>query len=291
MLTTDLPRQFRIISAAVGCAVLSLAFAGSGAAESTPRIEGAVAIEIQNDWNHGSENRDNEHNQLFTKIEPEATLHLMPGVSLFAHAVIEPVQNLGAKENRAFEDEGVFIEDLFVRYETGSFAFQGGKFTPGFGLTWEIAPSIYGTDFAEAGYEFAERIGILGSATLDGGKKYGAHTLSAHTFFLDTTPLSESVVTGRGTTDKVDGGVSNTEDFSSYAITLDGENVAAMDGLVYRLAYIRQAAGNGDTSDETGFAVGVTHTIDLGDGFSISPLIEYVSFDDAEGVSGQDANF
>lgn len=115
--------------------------------------------------------------------------------------------------------------------------------------------------------------------------------MSAHTFFLDTSVLSQSAGRGRGTTDKVDGGVSNTEDFSSYAITLDGENVAAIDGLGYRLAYIRQAAGNGNQSDETGFAVGVMHKLDLGDGFSISPLIEYVHFDDAEGASSQDRDF
>lgn len=112
MLTIDFPRQFRIISVAVTCAVLGLAFPDAGAAESTPRIEGAVAIEIQNDWNYESDGRDNEHNQLFTKIEPEATLRLVPGLSLFAHAVVEPVRDPGPSKNRAFEDEGVFIEDF-----------------------------------------------------------------------------------------------------------------------------------------------------------------------------------
>lgn len=291
MLTIDLRTQFKKLLAVAWCVVLSLAIPDVGAAESSPRFEGKAVIEIQNDWNYDSEDRDNEHNQLFTTIEPEATLHLVPGLSLFAHAVIEPVRDPGPGEDRAFEDEGAFIEDLFLRYETDRFAFQGGKFTPRFGLTWDIAPGIYGTDFAEAGYEFSERIGVLGSVTLADGKIFGSHTLSAHTFFLDTSVLSQSVGRGRGTTDKVDGGVSNTENFTSYAFTLDGENVAAIDGLGYHLAYIRQAPGNGDQSDERGFAVAVTHNIDLGDGFSLSPLIEYVHFGDAEGVGGQDRDF
>lgn len=291
MLAIDLWRQFKIFMAVVSCVVFCLAIPDLGAAESSPHLEGEVAIEIQNDWNYDSEDRDNEHNQLFTKIEPEATLHIVPSLSLFAHAVIEPVRDPGPGENRAFEDEGTFIEDLFLRYETDKFAFQGGKFTPRFGLTWDIAPGIYGTDFAEAGYEFSERIGVLGSVTFADGKKIGSHILSAHTFFLDTSVLSQSVGRGRGTTDKMDGGVSNTEDFTSYAFTLDGENVAAIDGLSYRLAYIRQAPGDGDQSDEKGVAVGVTHNIDLGGGFSLSPLFEYVHFDDAEGVGGQDRDF
>lgn len=290
MLTIDLRRQFKNFLAFVSCVGLSLAFPDVGAAENFPRLEGQAPIEIQNDWNHDSEDRDNEHNQLFTKMEPEATLHLVPGLSLFAHTVIEPVRDPGPRENRAFEDEGAFVEDLFLRYETNRFAFQGGKFTPKFGLTWDIAPGIYGTDFAEAGYEFSERIGVLGSANF-ADVKLGSHTLSAHTFFLDTSVLSQSVGRGRGTTDKVDGGVSNTEDFTSYAFTLEGENVFAIDGLGYHLAYIRQAPGNRDQSDEKGFAVAATHNIDLGDDFSLSPLFEYVHFDDADGVGEQDRDF
>ena len=43
------------------------------------------------------------------------------------------------------------------------------------------APGVYGSDFAEAGYELAERIGFGGAVTLDGGRA-GTHAISASAF-------------------------------------------------------------------------------------------------------------
>mgnify|MGYP001342751018 CR=1 FL=1 len=77
----------------------------------------------------------------------------------------------------------------------------------------------------------------------------------------------------------------------SGTVTLDGEIVAAMYGLGYRLVYICQAVCPGNQSDETGFSLGVMYEMELGNGLSVAPLIEYVHFDNAEGVSGKDPNF
>ncbi len=259
-------------------------------AEHTPRVEVSIPIEVQNDWTYDSDDAGNRHNQLFTKIEPEATVHLIPGLTLVGHAVLEPVRNPDAGEDRFFEDEGIFVEDLYLDYAFARHGLRGGKFTPAFGIGWDITPGIYGTDFAEAGYEFAERIGIAGRAGFE-IESAGAYTLTAHAFFLDTTFLSQSLGRGRGTTDRGDGGVSNTEDLSSYALTLDGEKIAGIDGLGARLSYIRQAKGVDNETDETGVSAALWHDLKLGEELTLSPIVEYVHFDDAEGVDGQDRDF
>jgi hypothetical protein len=204
--------------------------------------------------------------------------------------VIEPVRDPAAREDRAFEDHGVFVEDLYVDYAFGRFGLRGGKFTPAFGVGWDITPGIHGTDFAEAGYELAERIGIAGRAEFEVDSA-GAYTAIAHAFFLDTTIFSESLGRGRGTTERADGGVSNTEDLSSYTLTLDGQNVAGFEGLGVRLSYIRQAKGEGDEDDEKGFSAALWHELRLGKELTLSPMVEVVRFDDAEGVDGQDRDF
>ena len=259
-------------------------------AEHTPRVEVSIPIEVQNDWTYDSDDPGNKHNQLFTKIEPEATVHLTRGLTLVGHAVIEPVRDPDAGEDRAFEDEGIFVEDLYVDYAFGRYGLRGGKFTPAVGGGWDITPGIYGTDFAEAGYEFAERIGIAGRVGFE-VESAGAYTVTAHAFFLDTTIFSESLGRGRGTTERADGGVSNTEDLSSYTLTLDGENVAGIEGLGARLSYIRQAKGEGDEDDEKGFSAALWHEMKLGNELTLSPVVEYVHFEDAEGVEGQDRDF
>ncbi len=258
--------------------------------EHTPRVEVSIPIEVQNDWTYESDDAANEQNQLFTKIEPEATVHITPRLTLFGHAVIEPVRDPNAGEDRAFEDEGIFVEDLYVDYAFGRHGLRGGKFAPAFGVAWDITPGVYGTDFAEAGYEFAERIGIAGRAGFETDTA-GAYAVTAHAFFLDTTFLSQSLGRGRGTTKRADGGVSNTEDLSSYALTLDGENVAGIKGLGARVAFIRQAKGEGDADDEKGISAALWHEFKLGEVITLAPLLEYVHFDDAEGVDGQDRDF
>ncbi len=259
-------------------------------AEHTPRVEVSIPIEVQNDWSYRSDDAANETNILFTKMEPEATVHVVPGLTLFGHAVLEPVRDLGPGESGAFEDEGIFVEDLYIDYAFDGFGLRGGKFTPAFGIGWDIRPGIYGNDFAEAGYEFSERIGIAGRAGFE-IEAAGAYTVTVHGFFLDTTFLSQSLGRGRGTTDRTDGGVSNTGDFASYALTLDSENVAGIDGLGARLSYIRQAKGEGDEDDEKGFSVALWHELGLGKNLTLAPVIEYVHFYDAEGVDGQDRDF
>lgn len=247
-------------------------------------------MELENDWDYDSNDPTVERNNLFTLTEPEATIHLAPGLSIFTHAVLQQVSAANPDENRIFENQGLFIEDLYLAYEQDWFGIKGGKFTPNFGIGWDKIPGVYGSDFAEAGYEFAERIGVGGSLTLK-NKEFGAHTVSASTFFLDTTFLTHSAIQGRGTKGLADGGVSNTEDFSSFAIALDGEDIAALPGFGYHLAYIHQRQGRGNDADETGFAIGATHVLKFGDGFELTPLVEYVRFDDAEGTTDLDRDF
>ena len=259
-------------------------------AEHPPRVVVSIPIEVQNDWTYDSDDASNKHDQLFTKIEPEATVHFMRGLTLVGHAVLEPVRDPEAGEDRFFEDEGIFVEDLYLDYAFARHGLRGGKFTPAFGIGWDITPGIYGTDFAEAGYEFAERIGIAGRAGFE-IESAGAYTLTAHAFFLDTTFLSQSLGRGRGATDRGDGGVSNTEDLSSYALTLDGEKVAGIDGLGARISYVRQAKGVDNEKDEKGISAALWHELKLGEDLTLPPIVEYVHFDDAEGVDGQDRDF
>lgn len=269
--------------------MLSPATANEADEAAYPHISGEVAVEVQNDWSYDSDDAGAELNDLFTKIEPVLEVHLLPGLSLLAHAVLEPVAGPGPRENRVFEDQGLLLEDLYIRYDSGIFSLRGGKFTPNFGLAWDAAPGVYGTDFAEDGYEFAERIG-LGASLTHKDEELGTHGLSASAFFLDTSALAGSAFTSRPRPRRGDGGVGNTGDLSSFAIALDGGEAALLPGLAYHLAFIRQAAGAGDASDETGFAAALSYAIAVGE-VEFQPFVEHVRFDDADGVAGQDRYF
>ena len=88
-------------------------------------------------------------------------MNLAPRWSVFGHAVIEPVGDPAQSENRAFEDIGLYIEELFVEYSADSFGARAGKLNAEFGIAWDRAAGVYGTDIAED-YEISERIGLSG---------------------------------------------------------------------------------------------------------------------------------
>ncbi|MBT5458532.1 MAG: hypothetical protein HOK82_18160 [Rhodospirillaceae bacterium] len=248
-----------------------------------PSISGSLPMEIENDWAYRSDDRANQNNDLYIKTEPEITVQIAPSWSVFAHGVLEPIGSPDQFENRVFEDLGLYLEDLYLSYDDGTFGIRAGKLNVGFGVGWDRTPGLYGTDFGEAGYEISERIGIIGSATLNSDSG-GMHTLSAGSFFQDTTLFSQSTLRGRGDTRKEDGGVSNTESFESFIVALDGGKIKGLGALGYHVAYMHQARGIGDAEDENAVAVALFTQFDLGGGVTFSPLAEFVHQDNAGGV-------
>ena len=118
-----------------------------------------------------------------------------------------------------------------------------------------------------------------------GGVGFGEHRLSAQTFFLDTTFLSESAGTNRGRTRERDGGVSNTEDFSSFAVSLDGGDFPGVPfELNYHLGFAYQEGGAGASEDELGVAAALYGEIELSENATLAPIVEYVHFENAEGA-------
>ncbi len=278
-----LVRSFAVLAMLV-CA------AAPGAAQETayPRLSGEVAIEIQNDLTFASGDAGAEINDLFTKIEPGIVLDLIEGLSIRSGLVFEPVAPPEPGEDRVFADQGLFVEVLTLNYERGDFAIYGGKFWPNFGIAWDAAPGIYGTDTAED-YEVSERIGLGGSVAFGGGR-LGRHTLSASAFLLDTSALAGSWPRGRGNTSRSDGGPSNTGTLDSFAIALDGE-IAAAPGLAYHLAFIDQARGAGGAGREHGLAAALRYEAELGEGVTVSPLFEYVRLENLGNVTGANRTY
>jgi len=285
-----------ILGAGVACA---LGFAQTAAraeeAKKEPWLSVVIPIEVQNDGNFKSDDRGNQRNDLFTTVEPEITVRILPGLTAFAHGVLEPMRDARPRESRFFRSHGVYLEELYLKYEgklvgDGSSALKvrvwGGKFGPNFGTAWDAAPGIYGTDFAED-YEVAERLGFGGALILDHAA-LGMHTLSASTFVLDRSVLAGSAITKRTRPVLADGGPSNTRGLKSFHVTLEGEKLPGLEGLTYHVSFIRQRVRGGP--NERGVALALGYEGELS-GFTIKPIVEYVHIFNADGVSGQGRNY
>lgn len=275
-----------VLTLFAGAVVAFSAPAAVLAAEGTPDVSGEVVLELQNDWNYKADDRSNLNNNLSPTIEPAVTFTLSPQWSVFAHAVMETVGDAAKFENRAFEDIGLYMEDLYLEFSADRFGAKAGKLNVGFGVAWDMAYGLYGTDLAED-YEISERIGFIGDWHVGKGS-YGTHTVSGATFFADTTILSESALRGRGDTRRADGGPSNTESFKSFVVALNGSDIPMLGNLGYHVSYMHQAAGAGSTADEKSVAAAVFSSFDIGGGISFDPLFEVVRQTDQGGTPGMD---
>jgi hypothetical protein len=235
-----------------------------------PRVRGDVLVELQLDGQ-----RDGHSGDAFVKVEPALAIALTEQLSIEAGFVLEPVFDAPQGRYRWFDDEGFFVETLFLRWQRGRFALHAGKFNPGFGVGWD------GVDFAED-YEITERIGF-GGAIEFGNEAIGRHQLGTDVFFADTSLLSGSLLHDRGRTRRSDGGPSNTGLPESIALTLRGAEIPLLPGFTYNLGFANQHRDDVGGRSERDAVVGLGYSFARGDELVFELLSEYVHLHNAGG--------
>lgn len=248
-----------------------------------PNISGEAVFEIQLEHGADSDDRNNERTNTFGRSEITSRLQLNENFSIDGLVLVEPVQDATPGHGAFFNDEGVFVEEIKLTYENGPWVAFAGKFDPVFGIAWDYGRGIWSEDFA-ADYELTEKVGFGGAYTFKTANG-GDHTLAASTFFADTSFLSDSTITKRGRTRESDGGASNTEDLSSYVVTLDGATVGGIENLSYSLGFRHLAQGDADVGgdDEQGVVANVNYVIPFSKSLQSDVLLEFVSLDHVDG--------
>lgn len=240
-----------------------------------PRISGSISVEIQNDLTFAADDATLEQNELGTLTEPSFSFWLTEGFSINAGLVLEAVTDPGHRQDRFFEGHGFYVEVLTASYETDQFSLYAGKFGPNFSLAFDAASGVYGTDMSEDDIELAEFFGFGGSYVL-GESMLGTLDLSASLFTADRSFMSNSVFKERGRVRLGDGGPGNTSGLENFVIGLDAVDMPGASGLRYHIAYAHLASANMRT--EKRFVVSAEWALALGNGVTLTPLVEYVRF-------------
>lgn len=261
----------------------ALSVPGVALAQDYPRLTVEAELALQSEKTVGSADAKKIHDT-FAEVEAGIGLFFTEGLSLQSVLKLEPVRS--ATESRAFEDEGAFVEELYLNFERDWLRLYGGKFNPAFGTAWDRLSDLFQKGFAED-YERTEALGAGAAATLE-TLSFGTHTLGAALFHADNSFLSNSAFArprfGAADTDRVkrtrrsQGGPANTHDFSSYTVTLDGDQFPVLDGFSYHLGYSRLAKGVTEAKAENGYVGGVQWAFDLGNEMTLTPLVEAAHF-------------
>lgn len=275
-----------------------LGLAGTAQAESPfkPSISGEVFVEWQDELTYDSDDKESELNNMFGRMEIAPKIGITDEVFVDGVIVTEPFDQAGFKnpgDDRYFESEGIFIEEIKLNYEHGPYAVWAGKFNPAFGIAWDYGRGIWSEDFAED-YEVTEKLGFGASYTYE-TEELGTHTFAANSFYNDTSFLGGSTLTRRDRASISDGGAGNTEDFSSYVFSLSGENVGNIENLRYSLGYRHLDQGKNDVGlefdDEQGYVAMIGYIFPVNEDLKLDTLAEYVDIDNFGGIASSDTQY
>jgi hypothetical protein len=253
--------------------VLALAGGASPASPeecSAPCIDYAISAELQDDWIFSSNPSLFESNDLQPTYETNIALKPFDHFAFVVHTTTEDVLDKLPGENRAFEDIGSYVEEIYARFDFEPVRIRAGKFNPIFGLATDVLDGISATDLV-GNYDNDERWG--GEARVD-FEAFGLNrSLTLSAFTTDRTVLSESLFTNRGRLRLSDGGAGNADGIGSFVALLDAckgaetKECFAEGDFGYRLGFRYQDSGHATAEqieeeirprDELGFLAAAT---------------------------------
>jgi len=206
--------------------------------------------------------------------------------------------------NAAFRSEGLTLRQLFLAARPAdSLTVYGGKIHPNFGSAFDQEPGNFynfGSD-----YEQDERIGIGSEYLLP--ESLGLHRLrvSLEAFMLDTSILSESLLS-RPAFDDTDPtvrfhrytlgsfGLSNTNSLASYTLAFRGGETEH--GLTYQVSFTKEATDNPVGQTEWGQSIGASYDptgdgIPIGARLGLTPFLEYTHFNNFQNNAGMSRHY
>ena len=197
-------------------------------------------------------------------------------------------------KDKFFEEHKAIVNKLYINIKAEDFDFYIGKFSPVVGIDFHKFPGAYGYQEVE-GYALLQKVGLGGQYTAD-LEDAGTHKFNLSSFYQDTSSLSHSRINNDGKLRKADGGISNTEDLSSYAISLQGKDFFSLDnnfldGFMYQIGHAKQAKGTGGEADEKRYSVGFSHKSYLSEDVTMMLIFEYMDIEKLGGEKGHDRTY
>jgi len=285
----------------LGAAII-LGAASTAMAQEPPYPTFSSSVDTSTFYIYTQNESSDDTQHAFASVSPTMTLEWWDNAFLSSTFKITDYQPSG--QDSFFQHEDLAIDDINFFVTDWTWSGQVGKTTVPFGLAPSNAPGLFGSNFVED-YDFGGRIMVLGGydfAQVLADGTAGSHNLVVGSFFVDTTFMSATAFGEVDRTRKGDGGPGNTESFDSFFVTYDASSVPVLPGGInYRLSYIYNAAGIGDTGHEEGYSVGAVVPVPLagrsalesasGEYIAINIVGEYAHFNNFGGVSGVDQDY
>lgn len=260
-----------------------------------PRVSFDVNMNLYGIGTPAASARGREGFSSFLFGHASAGLHLAPDFSVRAFVHPDPAGDF--EPNGAvtfFRRQNAILEQLFAEWRpAGGLQLYAGKFNAPFGYGYEYFPGVLASFRAHDVYLIREQLGGGANWTPPAPAGWGAHRFSAAVFALDTTFLSNSLVTRQRCCDPGfgryvrttlrQGGAGNTGNLDNFAVSLEGADMAALPGLIYNLGLLSRGPGKDGARREWAWAAGLRHERAWTPAFRTFAFAEFVEFRNSGG--------
>lgn len=250
----------------------------------------ALGIETEIEGAYGIDSdEDDKENVTLGSVYFEPSLYLGDALTLSAVINYEQTQSDGNGSGGDFLDNnGLSAEELYLAYERNGLGITLGKFNPRFGAAVDFSVGVHSDEFVD-GYELLGKIGV-GVGYALALENIGTHEISAATFFTDTSALGSAAGTNNDRVRKSSGGASNTGNFNSFTLAVDGTDIGGIENLSYHLGYRHLEAGDADSgTDEYGFVAAVQYSVPVYTDITTDIVLEYANIHNFSDPNGADA--
>lgn len=274
-----------------------------------PKFTNRLVFEVVSNDEYQSTNRQDEFLDTRAKSRLYSSYNFAKYFSVNSFLKTEPSRQISETSrrnsspngggDRAFENEGIFVEELNLTFNSKKHAFVLGKFDLNFGSAWRWNRGIWTYNIAER-YKQKEKLGINGIYRIGDSKKNGRYEFTYAAFTNDRKNLDNSAITGRDVDSKSDGVPGDTRSLKSYTTSLDiNFDFSEKEKLSYHFSYINLAV-NSRASDVTPsykiarqkcYTAGLSYKYPVFENLLLDSLVEYASIKNLGGDSDIDENY
>ncbi len=273
-----------------------------------PKFSNYLVVDALDNYAYQSSDKKNEYNDTLATGRLLSSFNFNKKLAINSQLTFDRVNNSDHNQrrqnsasgggDRSFEDEGIFIRELNVSYDTKKYAILAGKFNLDFGTAWNWNRGIWTYEIAN-NYRQTEKLGIGGIYRLGDAKKTGEYIFGFSSFMNDRKNLDNSLITKRDSNQKSDATPGDYRLLSSYVTSLDIKfDFDKREKLSYHFAYINLAVNQKmstvipqNIADQKGFVAGMNYKYPLSKSIGLDSLIEYVSMKNVGGNSNVSDNY
>jgi|APGre2960657468_1045069.scaffolds.fasta_scaffold05514_4 hypothetical protein len=252
--------------------------------------------------NFQSANQRNEFRDITGALRYYSTIKLNKNFEIYGLARLARLDNnsdIARRENnnksgnhRTFENLGINLSELSLKYSNGNNSLIAGKFTTNFGTAWRWNKGIFVHTIPQ-NYALNEKLGLTAVTKYGNIKKTGLYNFSLSLFTNDRKNFDNSLLHRKNSDTKSQAIAGDTRGLSSMTLATDiNFEFSEKEKLSYHIAYSKLGVNKNATTvalerlkKQTGVVLGMNYKFPVRENFDLETILEYANIKNINGDS------